>query len=113
MRAINGRNGRIIAAELQVAQTFRSRARGLLGRSGLGPGEGLLLRPCRGVHTFFMRFPIDVVFLDRSNRVLSTVQDLQPQRATRLLRHCGSVLELPAGSVLGSGTSPGDDIEIA
>ena len=113
MRAINSKSGRLLASELFVAQTLWSRARGLLGRSGLGPGEGLLLRPCRGVHTFFMRFPIDVVFLDRSNRVLSTVQDLQPQRATRLLRHCSSVLELPAGSVLGSGTSPGDDIEIA
>ena len=112
MRAINSRNGRIIAAELKVAHTPWSRARGLLGKRALRQGEGLLIRPCMGVHTFFMKFPIDVVFLDRSNRVLATVEGLKPQRVTRLIPASASVLEMAAGTVAVSETCPGDDIEI-
>ena len=112
MRAINSRNGRIIAAELKVAHTPWSRARGLLGKRALRQGEGLLIRPCMGVHTFFMKFPIDVVFLDRSNRVLATVEGLRPQRVTRLIMASACVLETAAGMVAFSGTSPGDRIEI-
>jgi len=112
MRAVNGRNGRIIASELRVAHTPWARARGLLGKKALRQGEGLLIRPCLGVHTFFMKFPIDVVFLDRSNRVLATVESLKPQRVTRLMPACGSVLEVAAGTVAYSGTSRGDEIEI-
>ena len=112
MRAINSRNGRIIATELQVAHTPWSRARGLLGKRALRQGEGLLIRPCMGVHTFFMKFQIDVVFLDRSNRVLATVEGLKPQRVTRLIMSSSCVLETAAGTVAFSGTSPGDRIEI-
>jgi len=112
MRAINSRNGRIIAAELKVAHTPWSRARGLLGKRALRQGEGLLIRPCMGVHTFFMKFPIDVVFLDRSNRVLATVEGLKPQRVTRLIMASACVLEMAAGTVAVSETCPGDDIEI-
>lgn len=112
MRALNRRNGRVMAAEVLVAQTFRSRAKGLLGREELRQGEGLLITPCMGVHTFFMKFPIDVVFLDRSNRVLATVESLKPQRVTRIIRASAGVLEMAAGTVAFSGTSPGDEIEI-
>lgn len=112
MRAINGSCGLVLASELRVADTPWSRARGLWGAKGLRQGEGLLIRPCIGVHTFFMSFPIDVVFLDRNNRVLATVERLMPQRATRLVLKSASVMELPAGTVAGSGTRPGDAIEI-
>lgn len=111
MRAINKDSGHLVARELQVAATLWSRARGLLGRSGLRQGEGLLIAPCLGVHTFFMKFPIDLIFLDRENRVLFTVERLAPQRATGLIRGSASVLELPAGTVEGSETSTGDRIE--
>lgn len=112
MRAVNGNSGRVMAGDLQVAASLWSRARGLLGRKGLRQGEGLLIRPCLGVHTFFMSFPIDVVFLDRDNRVLATVEGLKPQRATRVLMASCGVIELPAGTVAGSGTRLGDEIKI-
>lgn len=112
MRAINGNSGLVMASELRVADTPWSRARGLLGKKGLRQGEGLLIRPCIGIHTFFMSFTIDVIFLDRDNRVLATVERLKPQRATRLVMASAGVMELPAGTVADSGTRPGDAIEI-
>lgn len=83
-----------------VADTAGSRMRGLLGRPPLEPGEGLLLVPCRAVHTFFMRYPIDVVFLDRELRVLRVCSRVRPWRL-RACRRAQAVLELPAGSFSG------------
>jgi uncharacterized membrane protein (UPF0127 family) len=75
-------------------------------------GEGLLIRPCKGVHTFLMKFPIDVLFLDRENRVVKVVENLRPQRMTGLFFSSRSVLELPAGSLRASGTSAGNEVVI-
>ncbi|HJV35011.1 DUF192 domain-containing protein [Geomonas sp.] len=110
MKAINGRSGRPLATQLFVAATFLSRSRGLLGRQGLSAGEGLLITPCNGVHTFFMRFPIDVLFLNGENRVIRTGEHLQPNRISALLFSCKKVIELPAGAVSQSGTVTGDQI---
>ena len=74
----------------------QERPNGLLGRSGLSSGEGLLLRPAGSVHTAFMRFAIDVVFLDRDLRVVKVVPELVPWR-TAACRGSRAVLELPAG----------------
>jgi hypothetical protein len=81
--------------------------RGLLGRRSLASGEGLLLKPASSVHTFFMRFPIDVVFLDRDLRVLSIAHDLRPWRAAGR-PGARAVLELPAGECERRGLQPGD-----
>lgn len=110
MRAWNGSSGKELAGDLAVAETLFDRARGLLGRKGLAPGEGLLLRPCTGVHTFFMRFAIDVVFLDSKNRVIGVVQNMKPQRVSRVLLSSASVIELPAGTVPASETAIGNEI---
>lgn len=112
MRAVDRTTGRQLAGELAVAATLLSRAKGLLGRSGLSPGEGLLITPCNGVHTFMMKFPIDLVFLDRENRIVATVENLVPQRMTRLLPKARSVLELPAGTVSASGSVAGNQVII-
>lgn len=113
MRAVDGTTGRELAEKLAVAATLLSRAKGLLGRSELPPGEGLLITPCSGVHTFLMRFPIDLVFLDRENRIIATVEKLRPQRMTRLLPQARSVLELPAGTVSASGSVAGNQVIIS
>lgn len=110
MRALNRNSGRELARDLSIAETLCSRTRGLIGRRTLAAGEGLLIRPCKGVHTFLMKFPIDVVFLDGENRIMDTVVDLQPQRMTKLLLRCQSVLELPAGTVASSATLVGNEI---
>jgi uncharacterized protein len=89
-------DGRVVVPRCRVADGFFSRLRGLLGRRGLEPGEGLLLSPSSSVHTLFMRFPIDVVFLDRGLRVVGVSGDVRPWRLAgrRGARH---VLELAAG----------------
>src|ERR687897_3899365 len=89
-------NGDVVVDECVVADSPISRMRGLLGRNELRPGEGLLLRPASSVHTFFMRFPIDAVFLDGDLRVLAVRPEVPPWR-TAGHRGARAVLELPAG----------------
>jgi uncharacterized membrane protein (UPF0127 family) len=89
-------SGTVICARCAVAETAFARARGLIGRPRLERGEGLLLVPCRSVHTGFTRFPIDVVFLDREMRVLRAVPELPPWRIAGC-RRARAVLELAAG----------------
>jgi uncharacterized protein len=89
-------NGEVVVDECLVADTPVSRMRGLLGRNEFKPGEGLLLRPASSIHTCFMRFPIDVVFLDGGLRVLGISDELRPWRAASR-RGAHAVLELPAG----------------
>jgi len=81
--------------------------KGLLGRDRLERGEGLLLRPASSIHTFFMRFPIDAVWLDRELRVVSVTPDVPPWR-TAAQRGARSVLELPAGEAAALGLEPGE-----
>jgi uncharacterized protein len=89
-------NGDVVCARCTLADTPRTRMTGLLGRGRLGAGEGLLLRPAGSIHTFFMRFPIDAVFLDRDLRVLGVAHDLRPWRIAGR-RGARAVLEMAAG----------------
>ena len=100
-------NGDIVVDQCLVADSPGSRLRGLLGRSELRPGEGLLLRPASAIHTCFMRFPIDAVFLDDGLRVLEISDELRPWRAAAR-RGAHAVLELPAGESARRGLEPGD-----
>jgi uncharacterized protein len=100
-------NGEVVCDRCVVADSPVSRMRGLLGRSELRPGEGLLLRPASAIHTWFMRFPIDAVFLDRDWRVVGISDDVRPWRA-RSRRGAKAVLELPAGESTRRGLAVGD-----
>lgn len=111
MRVRNVSKGTELATAADAAATFRSRFVGLLGRSELRPGEGLLLQPCGAVHTAFMRFPIDVVYLDAALRVIKIAM-LVPFRASVAFRGARSALELPAGAVEASRTAVGDVLAI-
>lgn len=104
--------GTVLATELEVAGSGGTRRKGLLGRDGLGPGEGLWIVPCESVHTFFMRFPIDLVYLDRKHRVRKVRHAVGAWRLSACLT-AHSILELPAGTVLASKTERGDSLEIA
>ena len=108
MRAINVSRGTLLADTIQHARTLWARSRGLLGRDGLEAGEGLLLQPCSGIHTFGMRFPIDAVFLDGEARAVHLVQEMGPQRVSRYVFKARSVLELPPGTIRSTGTRLGD-----
>jgi uncharacterized protein len=93
---MRGEGGRVVCERCELADGPVSRARGLLGRTGLSQGDGLLLKPTFSIHTFFMRFPIDVVFLDRDGAVVDVVSRLKPWRAATRLR-ARAALELAAG----------------
>ncbi len=104
--------GTALGERVEVAATRRSRARGLLGSAGWEGRDGLLLRPCRNIHTVGMRYPIDLVFLDEEGRVLRVVEGLRPGRISPLVLRARSVLELPAGKLKETGTLPGDLLEM-
>jgi uncharacterized protein len=100
-------DGRTVCERCVLADTALARMRGLLGRRSLPSGEGILLRPASSVHTAFMRFAIDAVFLDRELRVLKVAPNLRPWR-TAARRKAHAVLELPAGEAERRGLAPGD-----
>jgi len=105
-------NGAIVCERCSIAVSPFTRMRGLLGRSSLPSGEGILLRPASSVHTGFMRFAIDVVFLDRELNVVRVVERLAPWRAAAG-RKAHAVLELPAGECARRGLREGDRLELA
>lgn len=113
MKLVEARNadrGTLLGASVGVADRWWHRLRGLSGRMGLEPGEGLLLDPCRAVHMFGMRFPIDVAFLARDGLVVAVYPSLAPGARTQYHRAARSALELPAGTLAATGTIPGDRI---
>jgi uncharacterized membrane protein (UPF0127 family) len=93
----NLRTGEVVAGRLRAARGFWDRGLGLLARPELRPGEGLWLDPCGGIHTWGMRYAIDVLFLDRELRVLRVSRNLRPWRLGLAPRGTRSTLELPAG----------------
>ena len=105
-------DGRVICPALLVADTAPTRMKGLLGRRSLADGEGLLLRPAGSIHTAFMRFPIDAVFLDADMRVLRIASNLRPWRVVAQ-RGARAVVELPAGAAEGMGLAVGLTLELA
>jgi len=112
VQRLDGDDGRVVVQRCELADTFVTRLRGLLGRRGLEPGEGLLLSPSSSVHTLCMRFPIDVVFLDRGLRVVGVSPHVRPWRLAgrRGARH---VLELAAGGAHAGGIRAGERLTLA
>jgi uncharacterized membrane protein (UPF0127 family) len=105
----NTTRGTVLATALEVADTGAKRSKGLLGRSGLDAGGGLWIVPCESVHTFFMKFPIDLVYLDKKNRVRK-VRNSVPAWRMSVCLSAHSILELPAGTIRATQTQPGDMI---
>ncbi|OTA40127.1 MAG: hypothetical protein A6D92_23460 [Symbiobacterium thermophilum] len=98
--------GLALGDRIRRADTFRLRLLGLMFRPGLEPGEGLWLEPCCQVHTHFMRFPLDLLFLDAEGRVLRALASFPPWRISPAVPGARAVLELPAGAM--GETRPGD-----
>jgi uncharacterized membrane protein (UPF0127 family) len=99
-------DGAVVCERCELADGVWTRLRGLIGRAGLEPGAGLMLRPAWAIHTSFMRFPIDAVFLDEELRVLRVREGLRPWRAA-VAPGAAAVLELPAGEAARIGVAPG------
>lgn len=102
----------VLATRLEVADSAAKRSKGLLGRDGLAPGEGLWIIPCESVHTFFMRFPIDLIYLDRKHRIKKVRSAVSPWRLSACLS-AHSVLELPVGTIQDTKSQPGDLLEFS
>ena len=109
-RIVNHTRGKVLATRGVVATGFAERFVGLMGRKELPMGEALHIVPCNGIHTFFMRIPIDAVFLDAARRAVRIYRALPPWRMTGVYRAVHSVLELPAGTIDASGTLEGDEL---
>ena len=105
--AINITKGVAIASELEVAKSLGARTKGLLGRDGLRPEQGLLIDPCSSIHMWFMRFPIDVIFLDGKNRVVGLKRNVKPWGMAWSWRGV-KTLELPVGTIASTSTQVGD-----
>ena len=99
-----------MANTARAARSYWARLVGLLGRSSLEPGEALLIEPCNSVHTFFMRFTIDVVYLDKSQRVVKAVSALWPFRMSTGAKGAHAVIELPSGVLASTHTAVGDEL---
>lgn len=111
LRVTNQTRGRSLADRADIADTASKRNTGLLKHTGLEPGEGLWIVPCEGVHTFRMKFPIDVVFLNKKRMILKTRPNMVRSRIALCLR-AHSVLELPAGTLEATGTVAGDQLAL-
>ena len=109
---MNDRTRSAVALEVDVAATRATRRRGLLGRESLAATEGLLLSPCKAVHTVGMRFPIDVIFIDRDGRAVRIVPSLAPWRIAMSAR-AKAVIELAAGQAEASDIQVGDLLYLA
>lgn len=112
MLAINTSQNKNLAENIEIADNFWARLIGLLGRPGLEPGHGMALKPCNSVHTFFMRFPIDVIFTDRTGKIVHIEKNLRPFRAIPPVKGAYLALELPPGTIARTETAKGDQIII-
>lgn len=111
VRIVNQTRQRVLAESADVADDSRKRRTGLLKHTSLEPGQGLWIVPSEGVHSFGMKFTIDVLFLDKKRRVRKMRASMVPRRiALCLMAH--SVLELPEGTIADTGTQVGDQLEI-
>jgi uncharacterized membrane protein (UPF0127 family) len=105
-------SGEVLATRVEPAFDSRSRRRGLLGRDTFEEDTALIIAPCSGIHTFFMRFSIDVVFVTRAGKVVKTCPALAPWRM-RIAFGAFAVIELPAGTIARSHTKVGDGLGLA
>jgi uncharacterized protein len=112
--AFNRTRTTYLATELMIARTHWTRFRGLMATdaSRFRRGQGLWISPSHGIHTFAMRFPIDVVYLDRDRIVIHVEEELQPWRLAAVRIHAASVLELPIETIRESQTALGDQVDI-
>jgi hypothetical protein len=111
-RVDNLTRGETVVSQGQVANNYWSRLRGLIGHKPLAEGEALLIVPCNSIHTHFMGFPIDVLYVDRALKIVGLDETMVPWRFGRLHRGACFVVELPAGRIAATGTQMGDQLRV-
>lgn len=111
-QVINHTRSIVVATHVSVANHFFARLMGLMGKAALPAGHGLWLEPCHDIHSCFMRFPFDALFVDRHGVVHHQIEHMKPWRVSKWVRNGHAVLELPAGTIAQTGTQPGDHLEL-
>ncbi|HEX4140859.1 MAG TPA: DUF192 domain-containing protein [Candidatus Methylacidiphilales bacterium] len=112
LTAINVTRGTSLAHCARVADTASARMIGLLHDTMLAEGDGLWIVPCNSIHSFWMKFVFDAVFLDKKLRVVHLVREMKPWRISKIVLRAHSVLELPAGLITRTQTEIGDQFEM-
>ncbi|MFC1755250.1 DUF192 domain-containing protein [Thermoproteota archaeon] len=112
VRIVNKTKSSVLAEKAEIANTPLSRMKGLLGRDKIDLGEGLVIVPCSAIHTFFMKFSIDVAFIDVNNKVVALSRDLTPGKLFSGGRESKKVIELPVGILESTNTCIQDLIEL-
>lgn len=110
-KAMNITKNKLIGDKIKLANNVFTRTIGLLSRANLSSGEGLLIVPCKSIHSIFMRFRFDAVFLDKEGRVVHIIKEMKAFRASKYIRKAKKVLELPAGTVIKAQIELGDTIQ--
>jgi len=112
MRVYNLGRQCAVVDHLEIAESVRARTRGLIGHQPLGLGQGLVINPCRWIHTFGMSFPIDVIYVSKNWRVVALTEDLPPRRIDRPVLRAQLVIEMAAGALRHIGLHVGDHLEL-
>ena len=99
MKIVNTTRTTVIASNIEIADSFSSRSKGLLGRRSIEQGYALVIRPCNSIHMFFMHFSIDVIFVDKSNKVVGLIKDIKPFRLSPIYFKAWQAIELAAGTI--------------
>jgi uncharacterized protein len=111
-RITNQTRSSVLATEAELAESFLARGLGLMGRRSLPEGGGLILYPSNNIHMFFMRFPIDVLFVDREDRIVALRHTFKPWRPLAAALSARYTIELPAGILAATQTQVGDMLQI-
>ncbi|MFC1699600.1 DUF192 domain-containing protein [Candidatus Omnitrophota bacterium] len=112
VKIVNVTKKTILAQEGKIAASLGQRMKGLLGRDGLAADQALVLKPCTSIHTCFMRFTIDVLFVDSKMKVIKLIQNIPPFRLSSIAWRSQMAIELPAGKIAQTNTQSGDLIQI-
>lgn len=111
MELVNLSTGKVIANVVEEAVTFGSRLKGLMFRKDMPNDYAMHLKPCRSIHTFFMKFPIDVLYLDSENTIVGIETNLLPGKVGKKFHSARSVIELAAGQIGNTGTQTGQSVQ--
>ena len=109
----NVTRGTLLVTQGRTADSYFPRLIGLMGHAPLAEGEGLLIVPCNSIHTHFMRFPIDVLYVSKDGEVVAVDRAMAPWRFGRIHRKARYVIELPAGTAAATGTEVGDRVAVS
>lgn len=112
VKVINQRSGQVIAENILYANSMYKRFIGLMGKNEINHNEGVFLTPCNSIHMMFMKFPLDIIFLDRKNKVIHITENIKPWQISRIVFKAQSVLEVMAGKARETDLQVGDKIEI-